>query len=104
MQKKSLETTDGEYNGLTETFFLTFVGELVEILASFPHKNSELPISVIGYVLDADKEYYYLGDTPDEITQAVQRSKVVHIQIVEPFNPALAALENMDMPEEGKEN
>lgn len=99
-----MTTTDGEYNGLTEPFFLTFIGELVEVAGSFFHGDQENAIKIAGFVLDADKEYYYLGDTPEEITQAIRRDRVIYIQILEPLNPALEVLKGMDIPEEGKEN
>jgi hypothetical protein len=106
-KKENLATTDGkeDYNGLTETFFLTFVGELVEVAGSFYHGDQENAIKIAGFVLDVDDEYYYLGDTPEEITQAIRRDRVIYIQILEPINPYLDALKELEVPEdETKQN
>lgn len=98
--------TDGDdYNGLTETFFLTFIGELVEISGSFVDTNTKAVLKLIGFVLDADDEFYYLGDTPEEITQAIRRDKVFYIQILQPINPYLEKLKSLEIPEdETKQN
>jgi hypothetical protein len=92
--------TDDDYNGLTETFFLTFVGELVEIAGSFYHGDQEAAIKITGFVLDADDEFYYLGDTPEEISQAIRRDRVIYIQILEPLNPNLDKLRELQIPED----
>lgn len=95
-----MDGNDGDYNGLTETFFLTFIGELVEIAGSFYHGDSEAAIKIAGFVLDADDEFYYLGDSPDEITQAIRRDRVIYIQIMEPFNIHLNALKEFKIPDD----
>ena len=105
-KKGSLATSgNDDYNGLSESFFLTFIGELVEVAGSFYHGDTEAAIKIAGFVLDADEEYYYLGDTPDEITQAIRRDRVIYIQILEPVNPYLEKLKQLEIPEdETKQN
>lgn len=88
------------YNGLTETFFLTFIGELVEIAGSFFHGNEEHNIKIAGFVLDVDDEYYYLGDTPEEINQAIRRDRVIYIQILEQVDPVLEILQDLEVPKD----
>lgn len=73
-------------------FFLTFIGEYVQIkldLSSKMHAESneglvteEGPLTLQGYLLDMDKNFYYLGGSPGSVTDAVKKIAVKHIRIV----------------------
>jgi hypothetical protein len=93
--KKPEETTE-----LSETFFLTFIGELVEVAGSFYHENVEVPITIQGYILDTDKDYYFMGDTPEEITRAIRKDSVIYIQVIEDIDPLHEALKDCEVPED----
>lgn len=73
-----------------QTFVLAFIGEYVNIvtdimIAEYTHTEDgpleqNAPMVSRGYMLDCDHEYVYLGEDPFEITQAVQRKRIVLIQ------------------------
>lgn len=72
---------------------------------SFHHGNEEAAIKTMGYLLDMDDEYYYLGDNAEEIVQAIRRDKVIWIQILQPTNMYKDMLNQMQVPEdEDKKN
>lgn len=83
---------------------MAFVGELIEIVARLSDENSEESIKTIGYLLDYDEEYYFLGNDPEEITHCVKRSKVTLINTLNPDNMYQEMLEEMEVPksEQGK--
>ena len=92
----------------TSLFHLSFVGELVEILMPLYRKNVQgneegimdqtIPIVVQGYILDADDEFLYLGDTPEEITKGIKREDVRYIEVIKEANPYDEVLDNMPTP------
>lgn len=57
-----------------DLFVTTFIGEMVRIVT-----KSNLTIG--GVLLDSDGTYYYLGDNPDEVAQAIKVEDVSIIQI-----------------------
>ena len=71
-------------------FFLSFVGEYVQVISSFQMAHPEemegagLPLMIEGFVLDADDDYIYLGPDPEEgIKQAIKKDFVVFVQALE---------------------
>ena len=44
------------------------------------------PVIIQGYLLDEDDEYFYLGDAPEEITDAVLREQVVRMTVPMPLD------------------
>lgn len=68
--------------------FDKFVGSFIHIVTA-SLKGSESsggrkiigPVIITGFMLDEDEEYFYLGQSPDEITDAVKRSEVVRIYV-----------------------
>lgn len=74
-------------------FFQTFVGEYVSIVINMYTKVQhdteegvalqESPMNVVGYLLDIDEEYYYLGEEANSIQQAVKKDVVAHIEILQ---------------------
>jgi hypothetical protein len=99
LKKKVNRTTDGKLE-INDTFFLSFVGELVEIAGSFYHGEAENAIKTHGYILDIDDEFYYLGDTPEEVTQALRRDRVIYIQVLTPANEYREILDQLEVPED----
>lgn len=85
---------------LSETFFLTFIGEFVEIVGSFFHEKVEVPINIQGYILDTDNNYYYIGDSPEEITSAIRKDSVIYIQILKNVDPLEEVLRDWEVPED----
>ena len=90
------------------TFFLAFHGQLVTITVginsevNFSDDNGatvqSIPMSYEGILLDENNEYYFLGNTK-EITQAVRKTRVVHIMVVEQKTLFDEILETMGGPE-----
>lgn len=102
-------------DSFSEIFHTTFIGEQVEFLTSIPQHWSEntedgvisgtIPMIVQGYVLDIDDEYYYVGDTPHEVSRAVKRSEVLFIEIVSEKKVFDKILDQFPVPDnESEEN
>lgn len=81
--------------------FKNFIGQLVELLCKFKVDNEEhtFPMLVQGYLIDYDDDNYYIGSSPIEIDQFVDRSIVVHGSLIKSLDPAKEILENMPEPE-----
>lgn len=101
--KKTAITGNISEDVAQDTFFLTFIGELVEIAGSFKHEGKATDISLIGYILDITPEYYFLGNNPDEICKAIKRNAVTYIEIVDPEDPFIEILEEMEVPNNEQE-
>jgi hypothetical protein len=88
--KETSEAEAPEVN-VSSPFFLSFFGQRVKVLTnifqSFSVNTAEgiaqesLPISIMGYILDADDQYYYIGATPHEIRQAIKKDSVSVIEV-----------------------
>jgi hypothetical protein len=73
-----------------QTFLLSFIGEYVNVVTDImitdfatseeSQMEQNAPMVSRGYMLDCDSDYLYLGEDPFEITQAVQRKRIVLIQ------------------------
>lgn len=76
----------------TNRLFEIFAGEHVSLLTKMTMERSvnngemietvKTPISVKGYLTEADDVYYYLGLTPGTISQAVKIDEVTHVEPV----------------------
>lgn len=95
----SIVTVEEQY----DTFFLAFVGEFIEIVARLSDENSEESIKTVGYLLDYNDEYYFLGHTPEEISHCVKRSKVTLINTLNPDNLYQEILEDMEIPKNDRD-
>lgn len=95
MAKKPSRKKKTEFN---DTFFLTMIGELVQIYCRDVFKNSGLPI--LGYILDIDDDYFYIGDSPEEIVRCIKKSDVFMLEIYNEADESLRILENMEIPED----
>ena len=70
------------------SFFLSFIGEYVQVVTSFQLATADspdvaMPLIIESYVLDADDQYIYLGEEGDQIRQAVKIDYVVYVHILE---------------------
>lgn len=67
-------------------FFDTFIGEFVDVISDLVETQrretdqgiTEMmkPLIIKGYVLDIDNDYVYLGETPNQVTYAVNKSTI----------------------------
>lgn len=95
------------------TFFLAFSGQqviiTVNMMANDHSENEEFkkvhnyPVFYEGVLLDEDSNYYFLGKTPNEITQAVNKKFVMHIQTFEEKEVFDQILDDMPEPESNEE-
>jgi len=76
-----------------ELLFELFAGEYVSIIMDMMVENVtqsatevemiKAPLTVAGFLSDADGVYYYLGHEPNVFNQAVKKDKIVHIEVIE---------------------
>jgi hypothetical protein len=96
-----------------ELFFLSFIGEYVTIIlkreAKVLHQTEEgyieetVPMTVNGYLLDMDDEYYFIGESPNNISRAILKKEVVYIEIVQVKTVYDEILDTMNVPQEDKD-
>jgi hypothetical protein len=96
-----------------EVFFLTFVGEFVSLLTSMVRTESvtaeegtveeTIPLVFQGYLLDADDDFFYLGDTPNEVNKVVKRAVVNALEITRQKDSFSDILDNVDIPDNKKD-
>jgi hypothetical protein len=90
-------------------FFMTFAGEVVHInLKHFLQTQeateegtvmSQEPMAIMGYLIDEDDDYYFLGETDQAATQSVRKSEVLHVSIVDPLEIMRAEGSMPNIPE-----
>lgn len=84
-------------------FFLSFVGEFVQIITNVQFNSSGrkssadaiIPLVLEGYVLDADAEYVYLSPDGVDIKQAVKNNVIVCVQVTDGTNEADELLDSL---------
>jgi hypothetical protein len=74
-----------------DTFVLAFMGEFVSIITDImiiEYNQSEVqtleqnaPMIAQGFLLDIDNNFFYLGDNPLEVTQAISKNRVTMVRI-----------------------
>lgn len=98
--KKKQQEHDKSSN-LTNAFYLSFIGEMIEVICAGASTTTEIgmfPIVANGYLLDLDDEYLYLSDDALTIARAIKKNNVVTVEIVKQMTPSEEALINMDVP------
>lgn len=69
------------------TFFLAFVGQHViitlDVMSSVTDGTvtESLPVFYEGILLDFDQESFYLGETPNQITQEIPRNRRINVRL-----------------------
>lgn len=73
------------------TFFNIFGGQYIIIVLDKDQENTvanhemtevnKTPMVAVGYFLDENEDYIFLGHSADEIHQAVRKEYVVHVEI-----------------------
>lgn len=97
-----------------ESFYETFVGEYVEILTKLnttktitnedgQQMDITMPLIFEGYFLDEDDSFYFLGKTPDHVSNAVKKDTVSVIQITEMRSEFDDILDGMPDPQSDTE-
>ena len=71
-----------------------FTGEFVSIVLNKDEKNSvaigdtirpvQKPMIVLGFMIEEDDHYFFLGHDPDLICIAVKKNQVVVIEVADP--------------------
>lgn len=76
-----------------ELLFELFAGEYISVILEMTVENVvqtstevemvKAPLTVSGYLSDADDVYYYLGHEPNIFNQAVRKDKIIHVEVIE---------------------
>lgn len=101
MAKKKQEE-HSKANSLNSVFYLSFIGELVEIVCSGASNTSEIgsfPVVATGYLLEIDDDYLYLSDDAETICRAVKKNVIMTVEIVRQISESEQALMNVSIPE-----
>lgn len=87
------------------TFQLSFIGEQVEMVVSISGNQGEegMPLIINGFLLDMDDTYFYVGNTPNAISQCVVKEDVRLIAIVEEINELEEVLKSVPTPKNKEE-
>lgn len=93
-----------------DLFYSVFAGEYVQLFSNlFINQNEtyedrqvsqEHPITFEGYLLEIDDNFYYLGETDKEISQAIERQYIVRIAVGQEENELSAVVSNGVAPED----
>lgn len=94
-------------------FFETFAGEYCEVIldvqipSSFNLTEGEMhevkmPLTVNGFVMDADDVFIYLSTDGESVNQAFPIKDLKHISIVEVKNPLQELLDEIPEPKNDK--
>ena len=73
-------------------FFIDFAGEMImailDVIGSQPIPaedgsivDVQTPLTVQGYLIDEDDNFYYLGDDGQKATKVVKKERVVYVQL-----------------------
>lgn len=82
---------------------LNFIGEHVDVLSEFNSietKQGVLPITFSGYLIDHDSDFLYIGNKDRNIEKAVNKSKIVYIEVSEPTDHLKQILEGVDISDQ----
>lgn len=89
-------------------FNRTYLGKPVEVTSRMTINNSvetpegvvdvNHPVTVIGFLIAIDKDYYHLGDVPKIISQSIKKEDVAHIALVVQKTMADEILDKMPVP------
>lgn len=105
---KKTKTTQSKKQNSLDLLLLNFAGEHVEIIVDLnvevpvisPNDPEpimmNIPLPVQGYITDHDDRFIYLGLSPNQINQCIQKDYVVHISVVD------EAMAEFDLQEDGK--
>lgn len=99
---------------ISETFHQAFIGVKVEIVADFYQNyveetmdsriSNNSPASIQGYILDIDDIFFYLGKNPNEVTMALEKDRVMYIEVIEEKSPYDDMLDALPVPKKSEEN
>jgi hypothetical protein len=75
----------------SDMFFDIFAGQYVIIVLNKDTENTvasvemtevnKTPMIAVGYLLEQDETYLYLGHSADEVHQAIKKEFIVHVEI-----------------------
>lgn len=97
--KKKKSTKD--QTSLESTFFTSFVGEYIVIICKILGEHGsglKLPVTVTGYLLDIDDDFYYLSDDGINVTRAVRKTEILTVEVHDEKTPEQEILENAKPP------
>ncbi len=100
-KKTKEEQVSQNSTSIHNVFYLSFIGELVEIVCSGPMAatdNALIPLVAAGYMLEIDDEYIYLSDDALTISRAVKKNNVITVEIVKEVTEEEQRLSAVSIP------
>lgn len=113
MKKSGVEIVADPVNN--SVFGLSFEGEYVYIVTKIKTKrqytNPETgeivdevaPLGILGFILDMDDKFFYLGEDPHQISKAIKITEVSFIEISKPKTAYDDILDSMGNAPDDKE-
>ena len=98
LMKNKKENKMSKKSAPVDTFLLAFQGELVEMIVDIDSSGKRL--SSLGYVVDVDDNFVYLSSEASSnlISQAVQKSKILHCLVVKEMDEYEEMLDSIPTP------
>lgn len=103
-KKKTIQLNDD--SNPSSTFFLSFVGEYVELVCKNVITHTEvgvMPLIVTGYLLDVDETHLYLSDDMQNVVRAIKREDYAVIEIAKSMTDAERVLSELNIPENAED-
>lgn len=89
-----------EKNPLNNTFFGSFMGSYVQLAGTYA--DGEL-LSIKGYMLDADEEFFYLGPDLEGVTMCVAKRTIDIVSLDGELPEIHDMLKKIDVPKSESE-
>jgi hypothetical protein len=96
---------------LFELFAGEYVSIIINMLVESMTQSSDTidmikhPLNITGYLTDEDDDYFYLGHEPNVYNQAVKKSMIIHLEVIEEDDkPTPETFKDSKAPNGGKFN
>jgi hypothetical protein len=104
--KKKCATKKRSESSLDSTFFVSFVGEYVDVISKFLSGSTKSTLTgvISGFLLDLDDKFYYLSDDGQTVSRAIKSEDVMAIEIVQQKTIHDIALEQLEIVDRNDAN
>ena len=101
LRSRSLKVKDRFFQNFAGAFVKIYTKSVIsESVSSGEHGSASAssPLSISGFLLDVDEQYYYIGEEPTEATAVVRIDQVVIVEEIRVKDGYDAVLESVQIP------